>query len=424
MVQAIIKAKGGRASSSLINYIVRFGKLMQQPVAGQTVNRTYGVDCSADYQIAKQAFKRNLARRRTMGLKDPNKTAYHFVQSFDPLTFDQTKLQDYQQVYEMGAELADKWSEQHPGFPIFMATHTDAKGQHLHNHFVIGKVNSFTGKILNMRNPDLEDLKDLNDEVLRLHGFEQTMTPYKAQKRGKEEVGMTPRDYLRQQIETSAKQAHEEYDIQLELLPDFDKKQKHHRIFKQTRDAKAFSEVLKMNNIKMYRWRKNRIGYQIINKEVARKAGVEFTSIDLNGNEIQRSDHASARQLGGNYDAKHLIAVVNGDTTYELLFDEFLQARQKRKKKLSIRAKRLHLYRRKTYQVHDISKQVKKTSEKEKHALHKLLHEQPKVLSKQQLAIKKETSDPEKQKALQQHEKVEEDEQIDLSQQQQGPELS
>lgn len=87
--------------------------------------------------------------------KTGGRTHIHIIQSFnDPAP---ASL-----IHEAGRKLIEK-SPLMNGHEVLMATHTDCS--HLHNHIVINSVNFENGRKIQMSKKDLQELKDLNDEI-------------------------------------------------------------------------------------------------------------------------------------------------------------------------------------------------------------------------------------------------------------------
>lgn len=95
--------------------------------------------------------------------KRGGRTYKHFVQSFH---------KDEKITPEQAHDLACKWAaacRQFRGFEVLIATHKDR--DHVHTHFIVNSVNCENGSKFRMHKRELQEMKDLSDQVCREHGL-------------------------------------------------------------------------------------------------------------------------------------------------------------------------------------------------------------------------------------------------------------
>lgn len=312
MPTSVIKAIGCKPGPVEVEYVTRSGKLYSEAVSGYPVGRVAGVGMPDDREGAKQVLLALRETREAAGKKPLKGTeVWHFVQSFDPATFDETKAEDVQKASALGLELAKRLSERY-NRPIFMATHSDAKGGHVHNHFLLARTGA-TGEALHTDAALLEVTKELNDEVMTEAGIQQDRAIDRAPEKWRKHDGLLPQDYVKKQVKAAVWDAQSKA-LELAVAPwDKDKK----RTFEDTPDAQAFDQILAEHNLEVYRWRKNRIGYRIRDRKKAEAAGVDWTYTTADGVIHTRSDHYSDRTLGSAYSAESVAGVVSGSLTLE-----------------------------------------------------------------------------------------------------------
>ena len=88
---------------------------------------------------------------------------YHAVQSFPPI-----ENITPEQAHEIGVEVAKRWKK-FRGFEMIVSTHID-RG-HIHNHYVWNSVNFVDGKKFHITRQELEELKQLQNQICIDHGF-------------------------------------------------------------------------------------------------------------------------------------------------------------------------------------------------------------------------------------------------------------
>lgn len=307
-----IKAIGCRNGKRLVEYVTRSGKLYSEAVDGRSVDRVAGVGISSDREGAKKAIDDLREARKVAGLRDLKDTeAWHFVQSFDPTFLDETKAEDVQKAHILGLELAKKLEERYRR-PILMATHTDAKGEHVHNHFIMLRTGT-DGKALRTDRALLEVTKELNDATLAAYGIKQDQAIDRTPEKWRKHNGILPQEYVKKQVKAAVWDAQSK-GLELAVAP-WDKAKK--RTFEDTPDAQAFDQILADHNLELYRWRKNRVGYRIRDRKKAEAAGADWTYMTADGTIHTRSDHYSDRTLGSAYSAESVARVVSGSLTLE-----------------------------------------------------------------------------------------------------------
>lgn len=312
MPTSVIKAIGCRNSLSLTEYVTRSGKLYTEAVAGWPVDRVQGVGMPSDRGGAKEAFLSLRQAREDADLEPLRGTdAWHFVQSFDPTVLDETNPADVQRATALGVELAKRLSNRYSR-PVLVATHSDADGQHVHNHFVMARIGS-DGKALRTDAALLEVTKELNDQVMAEGGIQQDRAIDRAPEKWRKHDGLLPQDYVKRQLSSAVSTAKSEGLVL--TIAAWDKKKK--VTFEENEDCHKFNQILADNNLELYRWRKNRIGFRIRDRKKAEAAGVDWTYTTADGMIHTRSDHYSDRTLGSAYSAENVAKVVSGTLTLE-----------------------------------------------------------------------------------------------------------
>ena len=139
------KASIGRA----INYVTQEKKTNQQLISGFNLNPLLAAE---QMQITKKLYN-----------KTDGRTYKHFVLSYH-------KDEDItpEKAHALACEFAAK-AGLFQGFEVLIATHTDAP--HIHTHFIVNSVNSEPGKKIHMDASDLQDLRDLSDEICLENGL-------------------------------------------------------------------------------------------------------------------------------------------------------------------------------------------------------------------------------------------------------------
>ncbi len=126
----------------------------------------YGQNCDIgnayeDFILTKRVHQKAIGRQHI-----------HFTQSF------RRKEASYELAHEIGKRLLD-----HPtfaGFQVVMATHTDT--ENVHNHFVINTVNMENGQKWKLSKKELQEIKDISDELCMEHGLSIVDETYKTTK--------------------------------------------------------------------------------------------------------------------------------------------------------------------------------------------------------------------------------------------------
>ena len=110
--------------------------------------------------VAQSSYLEMMTTKRQFRKTD-GRQFYHFVQSFsadDPLT--------PQLANAIGVEFARK---QFPEFEVVVATHMDT--HHLHNHLVVNSVSYVDGRKLHQNAADLQQHRQVNDQICSAHGL-------------------------------------------------------------------------------------------------------------------------------------------------------------------------------------------------------------------------------------------------------------
>jgi hypothetical protein len=95
--------------------------------------------------------------------KTEGRTYKHFVQSFAP----EEKIEP-EQAHCIACQMAAKRPEW-KGFEVLIATHQDK--DHIHSHFIVNSVSFENGHKLQQSRADLQNMKDMSDEICRQQGF-------------------------------------------------------------------------------------------------------------------------------------------------------------------------------------------------------------------------------------------------------------
>ena len=147
---AIIKAVNSRASiAHAIRYITRKEKTEEKLIGGLNCIPRYALE---DMKRTKRAWNKMDGRQYK-----------HFIQSFPP---------DEKITLETANEIAGKLVEQSSlfqGYEVCYATHRDR--EHIHTHMIVNSVSFEDGKKFRYSNRQLQELKDLSDQILTQYGF-------------------------------------------------------------------------------------------------------------------------------------------------------------------------------------------------------------------------------------------------------------
>lgn len=303
MVYSTIKGIGNRSGKKVLDYVTRHGALYEDRIDGQEVRRVSAVGMPDMLPAAKDDFDRLRVLRGASSRLQSKQEAYHFVQSFDPRRFDETKSEDVKLGHEISRETAERVSEELGGVGVFVATHTDGHGHHLHSHFVVERTRA-DGSTVRVDRELLKKLKEINDEVMAKHGFEQKLELERPEDDWRQKgATTTPRQYVQSQLRDALLDASKE---KLQLKPTTGD-----RVFEEGADADRWDEILKDHNLTTYRWRDGKIGYQVIDHKAARAVFWDYTT--KAGETRQRPDHFSDRQLGRRFSAEMVAKQASGE---------------------------------------------------------------------------------------------------------------
>lgn len=147
---AIIKAVSSRAPiNTVINYVCQREKTELTLMSGIGCTPETATD---EMQVTKLLY------RKTGG-----RTYKHFVQSFAP---------EETLNAEIAHQIAMEFAMQCPlfqGFEVLAVTHQDR--DHFHTHFVVNSVSYEDGHKFQMKSTELQDMKDLSDDICLRHGL-------------------------------------------------------------------------------------------------------------------------------------------------------------------------------------------------------------------------------------------------------------
>ena len=146
---AVFKAVNTRSSTlrTGISYVSNLEKTEAGLISGKDCNQETAL---AEMQATKELYGKTDGRQYK-----------HFIQSFDP-----NDPIDYIKAHELGKEFAEK---AFPGHEVLIATHKDK--DHIHNHFIVNSVNFENGSKFQMSKADLQNMKDLNDQMCEREGL-------------------------------------------------------------------------------------------------------------------------------------------------------------------------------------------------------------------------------------------------------------
>lgn len=120
-----------------------------------------GINCSDE--LEKAYLMMNRTRTKMNHSKDVTQ-AYHVIHSFDK---EISKELTEEQMHKIAVEFAEK---AFPHCQIIVASHNDK--EHFHSHLVINNIDTETGKRIRIDPKDLENMRELNDTILKSHGLE------------------------------------------------------------------------------------------------------------------------------------------------------------------------------------------------------------------------------------------------------------
>ena len=147
---AVIKAVSSKASiGKAIDYVTKEEKTEQKLLSGKDCNP---LTAKEEMNITKMFYHKTKGR-----------TYKHFVQSFHK----DEKITS-EQAHQLANQLAEK-CKQFQGFEVLIATHQDR--EHIHTHFIVNSVNFKDGHKFNMSKKDLQEMKNLSDELCEVRGL-------------------------------------------------------------------------------------------------------------------------------------------------------------------------------------------------------------------------------------------------------------
>jgi len=145
---AIVKAVNSRASiGHAINYITKKEKTEARLIGGYNCNPQFALN---EMKATKRAWNKTDGRQYK-----------HFIQSFpkdESITLEEAN--------QIARELVESWSK-FKGYEVCYATHKDR--EHIHTHIIVNSVSYEHGKKFNYSKKELQDMKDLSDNILKRH---------------------------------------------------------------------------------------------------------------------------------------------------------------------------------------------------------------------------------------------------------------
>lgn len=147
---AVIKAISSKAGiSTALDYVTKDEKTKKKLVSG--------LNCEPD------TAKEEMQATKELWGKTKGRTYKHFVQSFAP----EEKI-DPEQAHRIACRMAAERPEW-KGFEVLIATHQDK--DHIHSHFIVNSVSFEDGHKLQQSRADLQNMKDMSDEICRRQGL-------------------------------------------------------------------------------------------------------------------------------------------------------------------------------------------------------------------------------------------------------------
>lgn len=111
-----------------------------------------------------------MTARMNARMNDRKVETINIIQSWSPDELSIFDEGDIDKAHTAGLLLAEKLA---PGADVMVATHTDSKGGHLHNHIVIANHDRLSGKSVTGNGADFHPaVKQANDEIMRDMGLE------------------------------------------------------------------------------------------------------------------------------------------------------------------------------------------------------------------------------------------------------------
>lgn len=147
---ALIKVINSKASlNKAIDYVTKDGKTEERLISGK--------DCTPE--TAKEEMK---VTKELWG-KTQGRQYKHYVQSFNP-----KDNVTPEKAHELGKKFIDK-TDKFKGHEVLISTHKDK--DHVHNHIIVNSVNFNNGLKYQESKKELEQLKQLSNEISREHGL-------------------------------------------------------------------------------------------------------------------------------------------------------------------------------------------------------------------------------------------------------------
>lgn len=147
---AVIKAVSSKAGiGQALDYVTKDEKTEKKLVSG--------LNCEPD------TAKEEMQATKELWGKTGGRTYKHFVQSFAP----EEKIEP-EQAHCIACQMAAERPEW-KGFEVLIATHQDK--DHIHSHFIVNSVSFEDGHKLQQSRTDLQNMKDMSDEICRQQGF-------------------------------------------------------------------------------------------------------------------------------------------------------------------------------------------------------------------------------------------------------------
>lgn len=158
---AIIKSINSKSNvANGIKYITREDKTEDKLISGY--------NCSPEFAIEQMNTTKELYN------KTGGRQYKHYVQSFNPKDNVTPEI-----AHEIGNKFISE-NEKFNGYEVVIATHKDRN--HIHNHFIVNSVNLETGKKYHESAKDLQQLKELSNELTKQYGL---TVPEKSAEQGK-----------------------------------------------------------------------------------------------------------------------------------------------------------------------------------------------------------------------------------------------
>lgn len=141
---ATIKVSNSKSNvKNIITYITKDEKTNKNLIGS--------LNCNVD----SASIEMNLTKK--MWLKTGNRTYFHIIQSFH-----KDDNISHQKAFDIATELVNTYNGFND-FEVLFATHSDK--EHIHSHFIINSVNFKTGYKYQMSPHDLQDIKNLSDDL-------------------------------------------------------------------------------------------------------------------------------------------------------------------------------------------------------------------------------------------------------------------